>query len=742
MRKGMYKMLAAALMLTISGGVVGVAADNTLDTVYVYGDRDQAELQPLGSLAYQTQNVGLMGNKDALDTPFTSMSVSRKSIDTFASPMNGVMDALALNPSVRPVGGGIANEVSIRGFKVSDHSLYVNGIPGLLDQQKLTDVYIENANVISGPNIGVAATTSNQAVSGTIDFQSKRAQAKPNTDLKLTYRGGSSFQQMVDVGKRFGDKQRWGVRIMADNIDGETAVKGEKLTQRDVFVNIDQKTTNSKTNILAGYNYNKQSGMISYGVSFSDKLSHLPDAVDGSRIYAPDWAMNEYDNWIVAFNHEQKLNEHATAFVNAGYHREDWYGYLDGSVNVVDDAGHYKYSADVYPLALTKKYVGLGLKGKFNIGASEHDYSLSVDRNWKTSYGGEWADAFGPGKSYYQIGYDTSATDNEKTRNKTYYAVLNSLSLKNPSSGTNPGINPYEGPCPKSQELTINGWNVIDTISFADGKYQIVGGLHGQSLKKHSVKNGVNGPEQKYSDVSPTWSLLYKPTQNLTAYFSHTENFFDGSQVSTAANSNGVRYENAGQFLDPYKYKQDEFGVKYKGGNLLHTLSLFKIEKPNYGDVLKDGKLYYGEFGKQKNKGIEYSFAGSAGSKFDIVGGLTYVNTKQATQNVKTNGKWVNGVPQWSATAGVVFKPSENVHYMARARYMGHSYIQDEKFKVPSFFLFDVGADYTTKLNETPVTFKAMVYNLFDKKYWNPMNSNSLAIGMPRTFTLSAEFRF
>lgn len=710
--------------------------------MYVYGDRDQAEVQPLGSLAYQTQNVGLLGNKDALDTPFTSMSVSRKSIDTFASPMNGVMDALALNPSVRPVGGGIANEVSIRGFKVSDHSLYVNGIPGLLDQQKLTDVYIENANVISGPNIGVAATTSNQAVSGTIDFQSKRAQSTPNTDLKLTYRGGSSFQQMVDVGKRFGDNQRWGVRVMADNIDGETAVKGEKLTQRDVFVNIDQKTTNSKTNILAGYNYNKQSGMISYGVSFSDKLSHLPDAVDGSRIYAPDWAMNEYDNWIVAFNHEQKLNEHATAFVNAGYHREDWYGYLDGSVNVVDDAGHYKYSADVYPLALTKKYVGLGLKGKFNIGASEHDYSLSVDRNWKTSYGGEWADAFGPGKSYYQIGYDTSATDNEKTRNKTYYAVLNSLSLKNPSSGTNPGINPYEGPCPKSQELTINGWNVIDTISFADGKYQIVGGLHGQSLKKHSVKNGVNGPEQKYSDVSPTWSLLYKPTQNLTAYFSHTENFFDGSQVSTAANSNGVRYENAGQFLDPYKYKQDEFGVKYKGGNLLHTLSLFKIEKPNYGDVLKDGKLYYGEFGKQKNKGIEYSFAGSAGSKFDIVGGLTYVNTKQATQNVKTNGKWVNGVPQWSATAGVVFKPSENVHYMARARYMGHSYIQDEKFKVPSFFLFDVGADYTTKLNETPVTFKAMVYNLFDKKYWNPMNSNSLAIGMPRTFTLSAEFRF
>ena len=36
MRKGMYKMLAAALMLTISGGgVVGSDADTVLDTVYV-----------------------------------------------------------------------------------------------------------------------------------------------------------------------------------------------------------------------------------------------------------------------------------------------------------------------------------------------------------------------------------------------------------------------------------------------------------------------------------------------------------------------------------------------------------------------------------------------------------------------------------------------------------------------------------------------------------------------------------
>ncbi len=713
MKKEMYKVLAAAV-LTIIGGVTAQATDaGTLETVYVYADKDQEELKPLGSLAYQTQNVGLLGKKDTLDTPFPSVTVSRKSIDTFASPMNGIMDALALNPSVRPVGGGIANEVSIRGFKVSDHSLYINGIPGLLNQQKLTDVFVDNVSVISGPNIGIAATTSNQAISGTIDLQSKRAQSEPNADLKLAYRGGSSFQQMIDVGKRFGKDQRWGVRVMADNIDGETAVSGEKLTQRDFFINIDQKTSHSKTNILAGYNYNKQVGMVSYGVSFDSSLTSLPKPVDGSRVYGTGWTFNEYDNWILGINHEQKLNEHVTAFMNAGYHREDWYGYLDGDPKILTDQGDYRVTADVYPLAITKKYVALGVKGNFKIGATDHEYVASVDRNWATSYGGEWADAFGQGKSTYTI-----------------YGNLN-----NPTSGVKPDIDPYAAPCPKYREITINGWHLSDTVSFADGRYQFIGGLHGQTLKRHSVKNGVDGAEDKYEAVSPTLAFLYKPTENLSLYVSHTENFFDGALVS------GADYANKGQYLDPYKYKQNEFGVKYKGGNLLHTLSFFKIEKPNYGDVWRDGKRYYGEFGKQKNKGIEYTFAGSAGSKFDIIGGFTYLDTKQATQE-ESNGKKVNGVPDWSATIGAVFKPSENLHYMARARYMGHSYIQNEKYKVPSFFLVDVGADYTTKLNGTPVTFKAMVYNLFDKKYWNPMSSNSLAIGMPRTFTLSAEFHF
>ena len=76
----------------------------------------------------------------------------------------------------------------------------------------------------------------------------------------MAYQGGKSFKEAVDFGTRFGQNQRWGIRVMTDNIQGETAIDGDKLTQRDFFVNIDQKTKKSRTNLLVGYNYADQKG--------------------------------------------------------------------------------------------------------------------------------------------------------------------------------------------------------------------------------------------------------------------------------------------------------------------------------------------------------------------------------------------------------------------------------------------------------------------------------------------------
>ena len=110
----------------------------------------------------------------------------------------------------------------------------------------------------------------------------------------------------------------------------------------------------------------------------------------------------------------------------------------------------------------------------------------------------------------------------------------------------------------------------------------------------------------------------------------------------------GAGYKNSGETLDPGKTKQNEFGFKYKVGDMLHTLSFFKIEQPNFGRTEDN---YYGIFGKQKNKGFEYAFSGALGRKLDLIGGIAYVDAKQAG-----TGKKANGVPKWSGTAALIYQ--------------------------------------------------------------------------------------
>ena len=81
---------------------------------------------------------------------------------------------LTLNPAVRDASSNLYNDVSIRGFNLNGHNMYLNGIQGMLDQQHAADIYIDKATVIAGPNLGIVGTPNRENLGGTILFTSKR----------------------------------------------------------------------------------------------------------------------------------------------------------------------------------------------------------------------------------------------------------------------------------------------------------------------------------------------------------------------------------------------------------------------------------------------------------------------------------------------------------------------------------------------------------------------------------------
>lgn len=681
------------------------AMQGNLDEVVVEGSRDVLP----GGMAKEVTPVGIVGTQNIMSAPMTVTNLSNKTLTTFASPNTGLSDALSLDPSVRADRGGTYTDISIRGIYQSGHSYYVNGIPGLLCQENIPYYWADSVSVISGPNLGVNATAFSEAAAGVVNITSKAATSEGNSDLKITYRGGSSMQEAIDVGRRFGDKDQYGVRITASNISGDTAIDGENLSQQAFSINLDQKSDKSKSNLLIAYDHTEHKGGPG-AFSFDKAVTSLPSAPDSGKIYKPDWSYNEYDNWIAALNHEQKLGEHISAYLNAGYHREDWYGYIDGNPTILNNNGDFKLSMTNYPLALTKKYMGVGIKGDFKIGKVKNEYLIGADKTW--------------------YNYDLSKNMNFGNEYKDGKLTGNWIGTGNIyqhnwwPSVERPGYSAAH-----SQDAQMTGWHLVDTLKALDDKLLVTLGLHGHKV----AKTPVGSAKQESDAICPTFAASYKVSDAVTVYADHTESFGIGNMVS---NSSSRQYQNAGEILDPAKTKQNEIGVKVKTGNFLNTFSAFQITQANTVDREEQpGKWYKRLDGEQKNKGFEWAFTGKLADKWDLIGGAMYLNAKDNKGNV------VNGAAKWSGTVGGIYHPTDELSFIGRMTYLGSSTINDGALDVPSYAKFDLGASYKTKLNNTPVTFDLMCYNLTGKDYWSARSgSSSLNIGAPRTIVLSANF--
>ena len=141
------KALAMSVLCAVAsvGFVVSASAAETDDKpthelkgIIVEG---QADVLP-GGFVKSKADIGLLGDSDIMTTPFTVVNISNKSIESFQSPDKGIVDSLTLNPSVRLSSSGTYQDFTIRGFNMTGHHIYVNGIPGLLCQENIPTAWL------------------------------------------------------------------------------------------------------------------------------------------------------------------------------------------------------------------------------------------------------------------------------------------------------------------------------------------------------------------------------------------------------------------------------------------------------------------------------------------------------------------------------------------------------------------------------------------------------------------------
>ena len=717
MKKRHVALAAAICMALTSVGFVGNAlaaeknddADLTtfnLAEIIVHGQRYIA-----GEFVRATSNVGILGEQDAMKSPISTTTISEKAVGSFLSSTEGLSKTLSLVPSVVKTYDAAVDCVSIRGFADTGRGFVINGVPGMQAMTRQSSNYIESVDVIEGPATGINGSAMYTRSGGTISINSKKALMDEDTrKVGIKYHSKGSHEEYVDFGTRLGEDKRYGVRINASNTNGERSIENWNLKQKNIYINLDQETENSKTNFMFGYTDTDSEGR-PYGLTVSSAFvgNALPSAPDGKINTNPTWRRDKNTNLVMTLNHEQKINDHLKAFLNAGHFKQDWYYYVGFSKTLLNEAGDFKASSDNYSLLEKRDYAQIGLKGDFKTGDLKHEWVAGVDRMW-----------------HYYGGPDMRNDYKEESGWTGNIYHPNTGSFTPPTFAQ---VDAYYG-----THARISGWSVMDSITTGNEKLNILVGLNGKSIAKDAYKKdgSHNAKTGDYYAVSPSYGINYTFDPRVAVYANHTEEFVEGGIV-------GNGYANQGTTLDPYKTKQNEIGVKFKTGDFFHKISYFDIKQANAVDVYKGGLKYKLADGERRHKGFEYTATGTLAEKWNLIGGFMHLNAKQKTTSVATNGKRPNGVPEWSANLGVEYKASDDFSVLMRGNYVGSSYVRDEKYGVPSYFTLDAGVNYKTSLNSTPVTLRAMCYNVTNKKYWAP-DGNTLHSGGPRTFMLSAEF--
>ena len=752
------KALAMSVLCAIAsvGFVVSAsAADQTmhgnLDEVVVEGS---ADVLP-GGMANAKGSVGLLGDKEVMETPFSVTNVSQKTMDLFLGPNEPLDKALVGVPGVRASGSVLHGDFSLRGFRTNGTAMYVNGVHGVMTQFNLPMFAMEGVDVVSGPNSMLGASgvqyESNTA-GGIVNARTKRAGDTDFVKYKQTFSGKGSFGEYLDVSQRLGENREWGVRLNTELLNGETAVDEANMKAKGIAVNIDHKDKNSSTNFFANYRdldiYNgiRWFKLANSGHTPVDKngnptltrpdgskvdkdipgVTHLPSAPDGGKNYSAAGTWKAGYGWFATLNHEQYMNDNWTLFANFGYSRQKLNQNVSPNMSsywITDDTGNYDFIQTNSATPQRSYYAQLGTKNKFETGALQHEVMLSTDKAWRNRNGSDTV----PGTRY--IGGSNIFTG----------SAFQDVDARYIGYTTRP-----------NNKTSIWGVSLLDSISF--GKWDAMVGIHKHAATAKSWNTKIKSwnKEIKSDATCPTYSLSYAPDDHVMIYGNHAENFDIGASA-------GSDYQNYGEVLPPAKVKQNEVGVKYQNKGAMYTLAYFDIDQANNvsKEVAGYAKPFLVQDGKVNHKGLELAVNGQLADKWYGMVGVAYLDAKYKNMgkgNEFKNGVRESGQGEWSASAALEYKADDNFSVIGRATYTGSTPFYTVKYntstvtkdskhlEAPAYMVYDLGVTYNTKINTVPVKLSAMCYNLLDKDYWTVARGDQVYLSTPRTFFVSAEF--
>lgn len=724
--------LAAALLFTLGAPAAWAQATTsgtepdgkTLSTVTVNASADASAqgLSPAypGGQVARGGRAGILGTKDAMDTPFSITSYTNELIQDRHA--RSVGDVLQNDPTVR-VARGFGNfqeAFFIRGFILDSDDTAYNGLYSLLPRQYIATELFERVEVLRGASAFLnGASPNGGGLGGSINLLPKRAPNEPLNRVTFGVASGGQTQVAADIARRFGPDGNTGIRVNAAARNGGTAVDHEDVQLGLLAVGLDWRSRDVRLSGDIGWQDHKLKNTRT-NVTLGSAVTTVPSVPDNQTNFAQPWSYSNERDVFGTLRGEWDLSPSTTAWAAAGARRGEEANSL-ANLTVTNAASG---AATTYRFDNTRKdsvNTGeLGLRGKLQTGSVGHEWvavASHYDFEKKNAYAMDWR--------------NTHATN-----------LYNPIATNLPGFSANTLLGGDLANPLRTGSTRLTSFALGDTMAFMDSRLLFTVGLRHQKMEIANYDYGTGLQTDRYdqSRTSPLLAAVYKVNKGLSVYANYVEGLSQGQTAPSTAT-------NRGEMLAPYVSKQKEVGIKFDAGRVGGSVALFSTTKPR---AFLNAANLFSTSGKDRHQGIELAVQGEATQGLRLLGGLTWLDAKQLTTGAAaTDGQRVIGVPKLQANLGAEWDVPGVPGLAVDGRWVhtGASYANaTNTLRVPGWNRLDVGARYMTEVQGKLVTLRARIDNLTNRNYWASVGgypgSGYLVVGAPRTLSLSVSVDF
>ncbi len=661
--------------------------------------------------------VGILGDKPAEDVPFSIRSYSDALI--YNQQPQSLGQVLENDPTIRTsYGFGNASEqFVIRGFTLFGDDVALDGLYGITPRQLVAPELYDSVQVLNGATAFLnGAAPGGSGIGGSINLVPKRAR-RDLTRVTASYLSDAHIGVSFDVARRFGGEQ-WGLRLNGAHRRGEVAIDDENRRVTLLGAGLDYRGTDVRLSLDLAHQKIRVE-QLRPKVTVTGFIPRVPDA---DANYAQPWTYSELEDLFGLARAEWDVTENVLLYAQAGARDGSEDGIYGGiTVNAAD--GTATGSGTLVPRTDNNEAGQAGVRAKIALAGTTHEVNAGVSHIRQVN-----RNAFD-----FLAGYATNLYD-------TPVVAL-------PGTGFVGGD--LDDPYPISRSR-LTSLFVSDTIGFAGDRILLTAGLRHQRIKVTGYDYYDGGSRRNQYDesaVTPVIGLVVKPRAGLSLF----ANRIEGLQQGPAAPIDPTII-NSGEIFAPVKSVQYEVGAKTSFGRVNASIAAFRISRPTgfaIADANTPGRFRFGLFGDQRNQGIELTLDGEIARGLRLVAGGSWIDAElRDTPSELQDGNDVPGVPKLLANANLEWDvPAvRGLTLTGRVVATGEQPVDaDNKLEIGGWSRFDLGARYVALVGERPLTLRAGVNNVANRRYWASAFETfgaSLLQGQPRTFRMSASVDF